>query len=91
MTLQCGVPTLRRVVARLRLFAQAREAAGLGRTEVPDGTVGSVLAHVKHTFGEQFSAVVDASQIWVNGEPAQAETLVGPSDEIAILPPVSGG
>ncbi|NNF56523.1 MAG: MoaD/ThiS family protein [Acidimicrobiales bacterium] len=78
-------------MARLRLFAQAREAAGNGRIDVPDGTVSSVLQFATQTFGEQFGEVVAASQIWVNGEPADPATAVGPNDEVAVLPPVSGG
>lgn len=29
--------------------------------------------------------------IWVNGEPADGATAVGADDEVAVLPPVSGG
>jgi molybdopterin converting factor small subunit len=78
-------------VAHLRLFAQAREAAGTGRVQVPDGTVGSVLRHAEVKFGEPFAAVVAASRVWVNGDPADEATTVGADDEIAVLPPVSGG
>jgi molybdopterin converting factor small subunit len=35
--------------------------------------------------------VVAASQVWVNGNPATGTTEVGPNDEVAVLPPVSGG
>lgn len=78
-------------MARLRLFAQAREAAGTGRLEVPDGTVDSILRAAEQTYGEQFTAVVAASQVWVNGNPADGATAVGSNDEVAVLPPVSGG
>ncbi|MFW2382043.1 MAG: MoaD/ThiS family protein [Acidimicrobiales bacterium] len=78
-------------MARLRLFAQAREAAGTGRIEVADGTVASILGDAEATFGEHFAAVVAASQVWVNGDPADGSTEVGPNDELAVLPPVSGG
>ncbi len=78
-------------MARLRLFAQAREAAGSGRLEVADGTVDSILRSAEATYGEQFAAVVAASQVWVNGSPATADTPVGTNDEVAVLPPVSGG
>ena len=27
----------------------------------------------------------------VNGDPAEPDTVVGPADEVAVLPPVSGG
>ncbi len=79
------------VVARLRLFAQAREAAGTGRVEVDDGTVDSILRAAEQIYGEQFTAVVAASQVWVNGDPADGSTAVGSNDEVAVLPPVSGG
>ena len=36
-------------------------------------------------------AVCARSRIWLNGEPADADTPVGESDEVAVLPPVSGG
>jgi len=78
-------------VARLRLFAQAREAAGTGRLDVADGTVGSILRAAEESYGDQFAAVVAASQVWVNGNPASVDTPVGPNDELAVLPPVSGG
>ncbi len=78
-------------MARLRLFAQAREAAGIGRVEVTDGTVDSILRAAEVSYGEQFAAVVAASQVWVNGQPAEGSTAVGPDDEVAVLPPVSGG
>ena len=78
-------------MARLRLFAQAREAAGIGRVEVTDGTVDSILRAAEVSYGEQFAAVVAASQVWVNGQPAEGSTAVGPNDEVAVLPPVSGG
>ena len=42
-------------------------------------------------YGPGFAAVSAASAIWVNGEPPGATTPVGDSDEVAVLPPVSGG
>jgi molybdopterin converting factor small subunit len=35
--------------------------------------------------------VLKVSKIWVNGEPSSREQAVGPQDEVAVLPPVSGG
>jgi len=29
--------------------------------------------------------------VWVNGEPAEPDVPVGETDEVALLPPVSGG
>ena len=43
------------------------------------------------TANQQFADVLETCRIWVNGDPAADTTTVGPSDEIAVLPPVSGG
>ncbi len=78
-------------MAVLRLFASAREAAGTGRAELPGETVAAVLEAARETFGEQFAAVLPTCRIWLNGETVAETTTVGAGDEIAVLPPVSGG
>lgn len=78
-------------MAILRLFAAAREAAGTGREEIVGDTVGEVLAVAESRFGSGFSAVLPTCRIWVNGEAADPETQVKITDEVAVLPPVSGG
>ena len=42
-------------------------------------------------FGPAFANVLGTCRIWVNGEGAERSTAVRPSDEVAVLPPVSGG
>ena len=54
-------------------------------------TVGDVVSAASDKFGEHFAALLPTCKIWVNGEPAEMETAVTPADEVAILPPVSGG
>ncbi len=78
-------------MAILRLFAAAREAAGTGREEVEGATVAEVLAEAETRFGSKFSAVLGSCRVWVNGEAASPETVVTAADEVAVLPPVSGG
>jgi MoaD family protein len=75
----------------LRLFAAAREAAGTGRDEVPGATVGEVLDAARHRYGPVFGEVLSRSRVWRNGEPAERHTPLGEGDEVAVLPPVSGG
>ena len=75
----------------LRLFAAARDAAGTGREIVDASTVAEVLDLARSRYGERFSSVLDGSRVWLNGEPVDPATPVGPSDEVAVLPPVSGG
>lgn len=78
-------------MAVLRLFAAARDAAGTGRDELPGDTVGQVLDRARERYGTTFADVLGTCRIWVNGEPAGPDDLVGPTDELAVLPPVSGG
>lgn len=85
-------PSLRsRPVAVLRLFAAAREAAGTGRTVVPGATVGAVLDEARHRFGPAFADVLAGSRVWRNGEPCTVGDATADEDEVAVLPPVSGG
>jgi molybdopterin synthase sulfur carrier subunit len=78
-------------VAVVRLFAQAREAAGTGRDVVAGSTVDDVLAAASARYGEGFARLLTTCRVWVNGEPALGADPVGDDDEVAVLPPVSGG
>jgi molybdopterin synthase sulfur carrier subunit len=78
-------------MAHVRLFAAARDAAGTARDDLPGDTVADVLAAANQRYGASFTAVLATSRIWVNGEPAQSDDQVGAADELAVLPPVSGG
>ena len=78
-------------MAIVRLFASAREAAGTGRTEFAGDTVGDVLDAACQQFGPSFAAVLDVSNVWLNGDTTSRAAEVSDSDEIAVLPPVSGG
>jgi sulfur-carrier protein len=78
-------------VAIVRLFASARQAAGTGRDELPGDTVEQVLQGACERYGDAFAAVLGNCRVWVNGEDVPAATPIGPDDEVAILPPVSGG
>jgi molybdopterin synthase sulfur carrier subunit len=78
-------------MATVRLFAAARDAAGTGRDEIPGDTVDDVLTAARRRYGAEFVAVLDTCKIWVNGEPAGPTDRIGAADELAVLPPVSGG
>ena len=78
-------------MARLRLFASIREAAGTGSTEFPGATVGAVVDAACAEYGDHFAALTGTCAMWVNGEPAERDDAVKATDEVALLPPVSGG
>lgn len=78
-------------MARVRLFANLREAAGTAEDEIPGTTVGEVLGAAEERYGSRFTAALATAKVWVNGEPADDGTAVGAGDEVALLPPVSGG
>ena len=80
----------------LRLFAAARVAAGTGTDsfDLPAGSsLAELLAEARARYGREFGAVLGTARVWVNGEePASGlATPLGARDEIAVLPPVSGG
>ncbi len=78
-------------MARLRLFAGLREAAGTGSADVPGATVGEVLANAAAYFGPAFSEGLATTQVWLNGERAGPSTAVVDADEVSLVPSVSAG
>ena len=81
------------MTVRLLLFARAREAAGTSAAELDAATLGDLLEDARMRFGAEFGAVLASSRVWVNGdEPADGNaTALEDGDEVAVLPPVSGG
>lgn len=78
-------------MANVRLFAAARDAAGTGRDVLPGDTVGAVLDAARVRYGARFADVLATCRVWVNGEPADPQDAIAETDELALLPPVSGG
>jgi MoaD family protein len=78
-------------MATLRLFANLRESAGTDRVEIDASTVGEALDEASTRFGDRFSAGIASARVWVNGEQADGSTPLSASDEMALIPPVSGG
>ena len=78
-------------MAGLRLFGPAADAAGTRADTVPGATVGDVVAAATERYGPEFARVAAICRVWVNGDQASADTPVAEGDEVALLPPVSGG
>ena len=78
-------------MARIRLFASAREAAGTREDQLPGATVGDVLDAAVAKYGPVFAGVLDTAAVWCNGDAVDRDHEVTDRDEVAVLPPVSGG
>jgi molybdopterin converting factor subunit 1 len=74
-------------------FAGAREAAGTRSTKAPaDGrTLAELLDELCSTHGDELRRVLATCAVWVNGSPVPPTTVLNGGDEVAVLPPVSGG
>ena len=75
----------------VRLFAALREIAGDANVEGTGRTVGEIVDGLSARYGERFAQIAEVGSFVVNGERAGRETPIAEDDEVALLPPVSGG
>ncbi len=78
-------------MATLRLFAGARQAAGTASDTFVEGTVGEILAAAVDRYGARFAEILPNCRVWLNGDETEPGASAGEGDELAVLPPVSGG
>ena len=78
-------------MARVRLFAALRELAGASEVEVAGTSVGALADALSAEHGDRFAQILAVSSFVVNGDRAERGTPVAEGDEVAFLPPVSGG
>jgi sulfur-carrier protein len=76
---------------KVRLFAALRELAGASEVEAEGKTAGEVADALSERFGDRFAQIAAVGSLVVNGERASRTTAVAAGDEVALLPPVSGG
>ena len=77
---------------KVLLFGAAADRAGTRETQVPAGE--TTLEELWLLLAERhpdLSPMRDTLAFAVNGEYARGDTLISPGDEVAVLPPVSGG
>jgi molybdopterin converting factor subunit 1 len=75
----------------VHLFAVAAERVGASRVELPHPPT---VAHLRRNLTDTWPSLADLlprCAVAVNHEYATADTPLSPGDEVAIIPPVSGG
>jgi molybdopterin synthase sulfur carrier subunit len=86
-------------MARVRLRAPLKELAG-GRTdhELEGGTVAELIKSLERAYPSTAGWVLDERgqirrhvNVFVNGEYGREDTPVGPTDQVHVLPSISGG
>jgi MoaD family protein len=76
---------------RIRLFAALRDIAGSSELDHDAPDVDTLRRELSEKFGDEFGRVLTAGAVIVNGEKASPDRRLQPADEVALLPPVSGG
>ncbi len=74
-------------------FASAREAAGTRSALFGSAgrTLEQLTGELVTAYGVDLERVLSTCAIWVNGQPAPPSRVLCAGDEVAVLPPVSGG
>lgn len=72
------------------LFASVRDAAGVDQADVEGSTVGEIALQLRERFPAA-ARLIERSRFAVNQQFASAETALKDGDEVAVIPPVSGG
>lgn len=84
-------------MATVLYFASLRERLGTGREVVALGDAPATVSQLVNTLrarGGSWESVFGPGSVWrvaVNQQMASGATPVGPTDEVAFFPPVTGG
>ena len=84
-------PTTEQIRIQVRLFASYREAAGTNKLELPLDT-GARVADLTRLLAPRVPSLLTArGLVAVNHEYVTPEYVLRDGDEVAFIPPVSGG
>jgi len=78
---------------KVRLFARYRELVGNTETNLqiqPGTTVGTLKSQIERQF-PQLKSYANNLLVALNGEFADSDSVLKKGDEVALLPPFSGG
>jgi molybdopterin converting factor small subunit len=80
-----------RGMPRVRVFASLRDLAGDRVVDVPGASVEELLRVAGERYGSEFESIARAGSVVVNGDRADPGSPVSEEDDVAFLPPFSGG
>lgn len=72
-------------------FAQMRDLTGCRRAVMDSRTIDALIDEGGASFGPEFIALAATCAVWVNGETVPTNWVFSDDDEVAFLPPISGG
>lgn len=75
---------------RVKLFAAIRDAVGVDEVEIAARTVAELAAQLKRRW-PAIAPLIGRSRFAVNQAFASGEMTLSESDDVAVIPPVSGG
>lgn len=78
-------------MAKVLFFGPARDATGTSRATVEGECLADVVAASLERYGETLATLLPTCRVWLNGDAVSLDSPVGADDEVAFLPPVSGG
>ena len=80
------------MMANLRFFAGAAEAARAETATLSAGTIGELRAELGERYGSEFVRVLGLCSLLVNGARATDDAVtLASTDTIDVLPPFAGG
>jgi molybdopterin converting factor small subunit len=75
----------------VRLFAALRELAGSSEVEADGASASEVVQALSARYGDRFAQIAGAGTVIVDGERAAPDHPLTGAEDVALLPPVSGG
>jgi molybdopterin synthase sulfur carrier subunit len=79
------------MMARVRFFGPLRDVTGTGVVEVEATSLRELTRTVALRYGDDFTAMLPTCRVWLNGDEANLNEMLNDGDEVAFLPPGSGG
>jgi molybdopterin converting factor small subunit len=78
-------------VAAVKFFAQMRDLTGCRSAVMHSRTIDALIDEGGAIYGPGFISLAASCAVWVNGATVPHDWVFSDDDEVAFLPPMSGG